>query len=123
MNDYSKIISNMEEKIKKFSEKISEGVSKKKRDFIFDMIYGLIASSSCFLSEIARSLKEDITLKAVEKRLSRNLENFNNGKEDNSIYEDVRNKIIFENYENEIKNKKKFIKKIVKIIKKENNIK
>ena len=105
MNNYSKIISNMEEKIKKFSEKISEGVSKKRRDFVFDMIYGLIASSSCFLSEISRSLKEDITLKATEKRLSRNLEEFNNGKEENSVYEEVRNKIIFENYENEIKNK------------------
>ena len=103
MNNYSKIISNMEYKIKSFSEKISQGVSKKKRDFVFDMIYGLIASSSCFLSEIARSLKEDITLKAVEKRLSRNLEEFNNGKENNSVSEEVRNKIIFENYENEIK--------------------
>ena len=48
------------------------------KDFVFDMIYGLIASSSCFLSEISRSLKEDITLKATEKRLSRNLEEFNN---------------------------------------------
>lgn len=106
MNNFTKIISNMEEKIKNFSKKISEGIDvKKKRDFIFEMIYGLMASSSCFLSEIARSLNEDITLKALEKRLARNLEEFNNGKEENSIYEDVRNKIIFENYENEIKDK------------------
>lgn len=70
------------------------------------MIYGLIASSSCYISDIARSLNEDITLKALEKRLSRNLEEFNNGKEENkSTYEYIRNKIIFENYENEIVNK------------------
>ena len=106
MNYYSKIISNMEEKIKKFSQNISEGVKgKKKRDFIFEMIYGLIAGSSCRLSEIARSQQEKITLKALEKRLSRNLDEFNNGKEEVSKYEDIGNKIIFENYENEIKDK------------------
>ena len=104
MNNFTKIISNMEEKIKNFSKKISKGIdTKKKRDFILDMIYGLIASSSCYISDIARSLNEDITLKALVKRLSRNLEEFNNGKEENkSTYEDIRNKIIFENYENEI---------------------
>ena len=69
------------------------------------MIYGLLASSSCHLSEIGRSLNENITLKALVKRLSRNLDEFNNGKEIESVYEDVRNKIIFENYEKEIKNK------------------
>ena len=106
MNNYNKIISNMEEKIKNFSNKISKGVdTKKRRDFVFEMIYGLIASSSCHLSEIGRSLNEKITLKALVKRLSRNLDEFNNGKEKSSTNEDIRNKIIFENYENEIKNK------------------
>ncbi len=106
MNNYTKIISNMEEKIKNFSKKISKGIDKKKkRDFILDMLYGLMASSSCFISEIARSLNEDITLRALEKRLARNLEEFNNGKEESSKYEDIRNKIIFENYENEIVDK------------------
>ena len=105
MNNYNKIISNMEEKIKNFSKKFSNGINtKKKRDFVFEMIYGLIASSSCNLSEIGRSLNEEITLKALEKRLSRNLDEFNNGKETDSSYEDIRNKIIFENYEEEIKN-------------------
>ena len=107
MNNYTKIINNMEEKIKNFSKKISDGIDKKKkRDFVFEMLYGLIASNSCLLSEIARSLKEEITLKALIKRLSRNLNEFNNDSEEgNSTYEDVRNKIIFENYENEIKDK------------------
>ena len=60
MNNYNKIISNMEEKIKNFSKKISNGINtKKKRDFVFDMIYGLIASSSCNLSEIGRSLNKE----------------------------------------------------------------
>lgn len=106
MNNYSKIISNLKEKVQNFSKKISEGIdSKKKRDFVLDMLYGLIASSSCNLSEIWRSLKENITLKALEKRLSRNLDEFNNNKEEESNYEEIRNKKIFENYEKEIKDK------------------
>jgi len=106
MKYYNRIIGIMEEKIKNFSKKISNGVKgKKKRDFIFDMIYGLIASSSCHLSEIARSLNEDISLRALVKRLCRNLDEFNNGKEIVSSYEDIENKTIFENYEKEIKGK------------------
>ena len=70
----------MKEKLKKFSENISNGVdTKKKKDFVSEMLYGLLASSSCYLSNIARSLKEEITLKATEKRLSRNLDEFNTG--------------------------------------------
>ena len=106
MKYYNRIIGIMEEKIKNFSKKISNGVKgKKKRDFIFDMIYGLMASSSCHLSEIARSLNEDISLRALVKRLCRNLDEFNNGKEIVSSYEDIENKTIFENYEKEIKGK------------------
>lgn len=106
MNNYTRIINNLEEKIENFSKKISKDLdSKKKKDFVFNMIYGLIASSSCYLSEIARILNEDITLRATEKRLARNLDEFNNGKETNSVYEDKRNKVIFDNYQEEIENK------------------
>jgi hypothetical protein len=40
------------------------------------MIYGLLAAQSCFLTEIARKLKEKTTLEKVVERLSRNLMNF-----------------------------------------------
>ena len=40
------------------------------------MIYGLIASSSCYISEIARSLNEDIKLKNTIERLCDNLNSF-----------------------------------------------
>ena len=50
MNNYTKIISNMKEKIKNFSKKISEGIDKKKkRDFVFEMLYGLIANLKCYM--------------------------------------------------------------------------
>lgn len=108
MNNYSRISSNLEEKIRNFSQKVSNRVkNKKKREFVSDMMRGLIASSSCNLANISRTLKEKekITLRAIEKRLSRNLNQFNNGSEDISTYEDIGNKIIFDNYQNEIKNK------------------
>lgn len=41
------------------------------------MVYGIIAGNKLHLSEIARSLKESITLKKTIERLSRNLHDFN----------------------------------------------
>lgn len=59
------------------------------------MTYGLISSSSSFLSEIARSLKEKTTLKKVVERLSKRLTNFDKEKRD----------VVWNNYINEIKDK------------------
>ena len=44
--------------------------------FIHQMIYGILAGNKLHLSEIARSLKENITLKKTIDRLSRNLNAF-----------------------------------------------
>lgn len=41
--------------------------------FLFEMIFGLCASGSVLLTEIGRKLPADISLHAVEKRLSRQL--------------------------------------------------
>ena len=39
---------------------ISEGINKQGKKFISDMQYGLSKSKSCLISEISRSLNEDI---------------------------------------------------------------
>lgn len=96
MNNYTKIISHMKEKIVNFSKNISKDLSIPNRKFILNMIYGLICSSSSYLSEIARSLKEDTTLKKVVERLSNNLANFDKEKRDyvwDSYIENIKNKI------------------------------
>ena len=96
MNNYTKIINQMKEKIVNFSKKISEDLSLPNRKFILNMIYGLICSSSSYLSEIARSLKEDITLKKVVERLSNNLASFDKEKRDyvwDNYVENIKNKI------------------------------
>jgi len=50
------------------------------------MFYGLLASGSVLLSEISRSLEEDITLKKTIERLSRNLMKFDKIDELHSNY-------------------------------------
>ncbi len=95
MNNYSKIINQMKEKITKFSKEISKDLSLPNCKFVLDMTYGLISSSSSFLSEIARSLKEKICLKKVVERLSNRLSNFDKEKRD----------VVWNNYINEIQDK------------------
>ena len=95
MNNYTKIINQLKEKIVNFSKNISMDLSKPNRKFILNMLYGLICSSSSYLSEIARSLKEDIILKKTVERLSNNLTNFDKEKRD----------YIWNNYVDKIKDK------------------
>lgn len=45
--------------------------------FVGEMIYGILASGSCLLSEIGRNLNEEISLKKTIDRLSRNLNALN----------------------------------------------
>jgi len=77
MTNYSTLGSNLKRGIFNFSKKISIGFFKPAQRFIADMLYGLLAAQSCFLTEIARKLKEPIALDKTVERLSRNLMNFN----------------------------------------------
>lgn len=58
-----------------FSKKISEHCSKPVNKLTQDMIYGILSSKSCLLSDISRNLKEDIKLCNTIDRLSNNLGN------------------------------------------------
>jgi hypothetical protein len=59
-----------------YCKKISAGMTRPVQKFVLDMVYGLLASQSCYLTEIARTLKEDAALDKVVERLSRNLMKF-----------------------------------------------
>lgn len=76
MTNYSTLGHNLKRDIFHFCEKISGSLHKPIQKFITDMFYGLLAGRSCFLTEIARELKEDIALDKTVERLSRNLMNF-----------------------------------------------
>lgn len=93
MINYTTLNSNLKRGILNFSEKISKKFNRPDMKFICNMIYGILASKSCLLSEIGRNLNEKIPLKKTVTRLSRNLNDFDGGEE------------LFEAYMKSIKNR------------------
>ena len=75
MRNYNKFIYQFKAFSVNFSSKIAKDLGRVETKFISSMIYGVIKSQSTKLSDIARALKESISLKDTVDRLSRNLEN------------------------------------------------
>jgi hypothetical protein len=57
----------------RFAHKISGGFQKPAKKFMVQMLYGIQASKDVKLSNISRSLNEQIPLIKTEGRLSRNI--------------------------------------------------
>lgn len=76
MTNYNTLGSNLKRGIIRFSEKISKELSRPEFKFVSQMVYGILSSQSCHLSNIARALNEEISLKKTIDRLSRNLNCF-----------------------------------------------
>ncbi len=93
MNNFTTDTYEMKREIVNFSKKISEGLNKKGIKFVTDMQYGLSKGKSCLISEISRSLDENVKLKNTIERLCDNLQSLNK--------EEI--EIVKENYLNEIK--------------------
>ena len=91
MSNYNTLGHNLKRGIFSFCTKLGKGLKKPVQKFILDMIYGILASKSSYLTEMARSLNEDIALDKTVERLSRNLKNMENTEE------------LFENYINAVK--------------------
>lgn len=89
MADDSKIAGKIKAQITRFSNRISRGLKRPKKKFIAQMLFGIQASKDVKLSNISRSLKEDIALIKTENRLSQQI-----GKED--LTEDINDKLIEE---------------------------
>jgi len=70
---YAKTAYRLREHIIKFSGELSSGMPKVVRRFITEAIYGIQARQSVRLTEIARSLREEISVKKTQYRLSRQL--------------------------------------------------
>jgi hypothetical protein len=70
----SKVRSRLKAQLTKFTLELSEGLSKPLRAFVGEMLFGIQASQDVKLSNIARSLQEEIPLIKTEDRLSRNLQ-------------------------------------------------
>lgn len=79
MINYNTLNNNLKRGILKFSEKVSNGLSRPEFKFVSHILYGMLNSQSCHLSKISRALNENISLKKTIDRLSRNLSEFDNG--------------------------------------------
>jgi hypothetical protein len=69
----SKVRSRLKAQLTKFSQQLCGGLSRPLAKFVTQMLFGIQASQDVKLSNIARSLKEEIPLIKTETRLSRNL--------------------------------------------------
>jgi hypothetical protein len=69
----SKLRSRLKAQLPKFSTELCDGLSRPLAKFVGQMLFGIQASQDVKLSNIARSLKEEIPLIKTEDRLSRNL--------------------------------------------------
>ena len=70
----NRLRSRLKAQLTKFSLQLTEGLSRPLQKFVSQMLFGVQASQDVKLSNIARSLKEEIDLIKTENRLSRNLE-------------------------------------------------
>jgi hypothetical protein len=76
MTNYNTLGNRLKVSLLVFANKVSKGHDKPTRKFLADMIYGIVAAGSCKLTEIGRTLKEDIALKKTVERLGRHLSRY-----------------------------------------------
>lgn len=93
MNNYTMDLYEIKREITTFSKKISKGLSKPISKFVMDMQYGISRSKSLLISEISRSLDENVKIKNTIERLCDNLSSLN----------EEESKIIERNYIEEMK--------------------
>lgn len=92
MNNFTTNTYEMKREILNFSKKVSDGINKSTSKFVMDMQYGIAKGGSILISNIARSLDENIKLNYTIDRLCDNLTN---------LYQDEK-EMIWNNYLNEV---------------------
>jgi len=85
---FSKIALKLREKIVKISGELSGKLDKTANRFLAESVYGILFSKSILLTEIGRSLEEDVSIKKIEERFCRQL-----GKED--LWENIHDNLLF----------------------------
>lgn len=80
MNNYTQNTYEIKRDIINFSKKVTCNLDKVSTKFVMDMQYGISKSKSCLISEISRSLNENINLKNTIERLCDNLVRLDNNR-------------------------------------------
>jgi len=73
MNNDKTITERVQQQIIRFGKKVTKGLKKSRRRFVSQMIFGIQASRDIKLSNVCRSLNEEIKLIKTEQRLSRQI--------------------------------------------------
>jgi len=73
MTDDRRLPSTVRDQVARFSAKVSVGLKRPAQKLIGQMLFGILAAKDIKLSNIARSLQEEIRLSKTETRLSRNV--------------------------------------------------
>ena len=76
MRHYSRETGIVKAGIIRYCKRICKGLRRPAEKLVTSMIYGVAAANSCQLTEIARALEEEITIKKTVDRLSRGLQQF-----------------------------------------------
>ena len=74
MSDFSTVLSKMKQEIVRFTDKISGSMRRPDRKFAADLCYGVLASGSCLLTNVAGALLEDNRKVNTVERLGRHLD-------------------------------------------------
>ncbi len=94
MNYFTSNTNEMKRKIVNFTKKMSNGLKKPEKKFVTDILYGLSANKDIKISNIARSLQEDIKLDNTIERLCKHLDSFDNRNVVNDNYFNYINSMI-----------------------------
>lgn len=78
-NYFNTLNHNLKRNILGFCKKVSKNLSRPEFKFVSQIIFGILSSQSCHLSDIGRSLNEKTSVKKIIDRLSRNLNTFKSG--------------------------------------------
>lgn len=89
-NTSSQDIYTVKRSVLHFSSQLSSDMQKPNKNFLMDMLFGLVKSKSVLLSDIARALDESIDIIQTIKRLSSRLNMFH---EEDLLYENYKNMI------------------------------
>ncbi len=71
MKNNSKVLAETKERIDRFALKVSYGLSRPRKKFVRQVTFGMRAARDVKVSEMSRSLCEEIDLVKTENRLSR----------------------------------------------------
>lgn len=95
MNYFTTDLYETKREIVNFSNKLALGLAKPVSKFVMDMMFGIARGQSVLLSDISRSLNENIKLRYTIERLSDHLENMND--DEINILRNNYNKLILKN--------------------------